>query len=221
MLPARPRPASVDCRPLPFFEEADLAAAQRAFRDAAPIHLGQSWLPEPEPGFAPGVVRTGWRGDTLYVLARLFDTDIVTRARDHNERFWELGDTFEIFLQPLPGDSYVELHVTPNNLRLQLGFDAPPVPATDPDPFEAALLGSEVFRSWTFVDEGARVWHALAAVPSASVGGPAPLAGSNWRFSFGRYDAGRGRDPIISSSSAHAAPRFHRPHEWGELCVRP
>lgn len=221
-------PPTIDCRPLPAFSAADLTATRAAFRDATPIPLGQAWLGEPEPGFAPGVVRTGWRDHTLLVFAELNDGDIFTRARRHNERFWELGDTFELFLQPLPGEAYVELHVTPNNLRLQLRFAAPPAPAgVEGDPFETALIRAEVFDSRTWVSADAGEWCVLAMIPAGSAAGPeagrsgqvpGPLAGSTWRFSFSRYDYTRGRDqPVISSSSPHAEPRFHRNREWGVL----
>lgn len=228
----------IDCRPLPAFSAADLATVRAAFLDATPIPLGQAWLGEPEPGFAPGIVRTGWRDDSLFVFAELSDADIFTRAQRHNERFWELGDTFEMFLQPIPGQAYVEFHVTPNNLRLQLRFAAlPAVVAAAGDPFETALIRADVFDSRTWMHAGAREWCVLAVIPAASVGGltgddrgagpsgpaPAALAGVTWRFSFSRYDYTRGRDqPVISSSSAHGEPRFHRQHEWGVLrCSSP
>jgi hypothetical protein len=39
-----------------------------------------------------------------------------------------------------------------------------------------------------------------------------------WRFSFSRYDYIRGRrEPMISSTSPHARPGFHRREEWGTL----
>jgi hypothetical protein len=222
-------PPTIDCRLLPPFAADDLAAVRAAFGDAAPVPLGQAWLDAPEPAFAPGTVRAGWRGDTLLVCAELADADVFTRATRHNERFWELGDTFEVFLQPQPGRAYVEFHVTPTNLRLQLRFSTPPSPrpGSAGDPFEVSLIGGDVFQSRTWVQADAGAWCVLAAIPFAAVVGAAAappgraassLAGSSWRFSFGRYDYTRGREqPVISSSSPHAEPRFHRPHEWGVL----
>jgi hypothetical protein len=219
----------IDCRPLPPFAAADLDAVRAAFRAATPIALGQAWRDAAESGFAPGTVRTGWRDDALLVFAELSDADVFTRATRHNERFWELGDTFEIFLQPEPGREYVEFHVTPNNLRLQLRFATPPSPrpGASGDPFEVSLIRADAFRSRTWVNADAREWCVLAEIPAGAVvlppagsSGPtaAPLAGAIWRFSFSRYDCTRGREqPVISSSSPHAEPQFHRPHEWGEL----
>lgn len=211
----------IDCRRFPPFSPDDLDAVRRAFDTATPIHLGQSWLAAPEPGFAPAVVRTGWRSDTLLVFAELTDEHVFTQAERDNERFWELGDTFEIFLQPAEALPYVELHVAPNNRRLQLRFTAPPSGSGSVvDPFKAALVNGDIFESRTWVNADAGGWSIFAAIP-ASVVRPqslVPLAGSTWRFSFSRYDYTPGRkSPVISSSSPHREPAFHRPHEWNTL----
>jgi hypothetical protein len=62
----------------------------------------------------------------------------------------------------------------------------------------------------------------LALIPVASVCEHVrPLAGSEWRFSFSRYDYTRGTDaPVISSTSPHAEPSFHRLQEWGMIRFR-
>lgn len=209
---------AVDCHPLPTFNSSELASVQKAFAGATAIHLGQSWLVKPDTGFAPAIVRTGWRHDALLVFAELSDVDIFTRAARHNDRFWELGDTFEMFLQPPGGTSYVELHVTPNNLRLQLRFPKP-LATGDPDPFAAGSLPTPAFDSHTWVAQQHQKWFVFAQIAAASAGyTTGPLAPSTWRFSFSRYDATRDRQaPVISSSSPHIVPAFHRPHEWGTL----
>ena len=214
-------PPSVECRPLAAFASDDLASVRAAFREATPVPFRQAWLDTPERDFAPGSVRTGWREDSLFVLADLVDVDVFTRAERHNDRFWQLGDTFEMFLQPAGSEAYVELHVAPNNLRLQLRFAEPPA-AQDADPFDAALIHDQIFDSRTWVTPAEHGWRVFAQVRAAAVGhGSGPLASSTWRFSFGRYDATRGRpEPVISSTSPHTVPAFHRPHEWGSLqCV--
>ena len=210
-------PMVIDCRPLPVFAPDNLASVRSAFKSATPIPLGQAWLETPERNFAPATVRTGWRRDSLLVFADLWDADVFTLAKGHNERFWELGDTFEIFLQPEGSSSYVELHVAPGNLRLQLRFEKAPT-AQDPNPFEKALIRTSIFDSRTWADADRHGWQVFADIPAAAVGGSASLAGSTWRFSFSRYDATRGREhPVISSSSPHTQAAFHRPDEWGQL----
>lgn len=208
---------ALDCGPLPAFAPHDLATVRAAFTNATPVSLGQAWLAVPEPDFAPGIVRTGWREHSLLVFADLSDADVFTLARRHNDRFWELGDTFEMFLQAPGRRTYVELHVAPNNLRLQLRFAKPPS-ARGADPFAEALIHDQVFNSETWIKPDMRGWCVFAEVPAVALFEQPALASSTWRFSFGRYDATRGREhPVISSSSPHTRPAFHRPHEWGEI----
>ena len=194
-----------------------------AFTWAQPLVMRQGWRPDCEADFQPGVVRTGWRDDCLYVFADLTDADVTTTATAPGQRFWELGDTFEIFLRRDGVASYIECHVTPNNLRLQLRF-----PATGPaglkgaaDSFEAARIPGDGFKSRIWLREDGRGWLVLAQIPAALAEAAAdPLAGSMWRVSFGRYDYTRGAAaPVLSSTSPHAKVAFHRQHEWGFLKV--
>ncbi len=179
-----------------------------------------------DPSLTPrGVVRTAWHGQHLYVLAELPDADITTTATAHGQRFWELGDTFEIFLRREGVASYVECHVTPNNHRLQLRFRSAPAddPALRVDPFDAAKIPGDGFSSRTWQREDGQGWIALAALPASLAGAAdASLAGSSWHFSFSRYDYTRGSsEPVLSSTSPHAAPSFHRQQEWGVLVCAP
>jgi len=214
----------IDCLVPSPFDRADLAAVRRAFSTATPLALGQSWRSQPESDFAPALVRTGWRDETMFVFAELTDADIFTRATDHNQAFWELGDTFEIFLKPADRDPYVELHVAPNNLHLHLRFPSADWLAQTPpqEVFALALREPSAFRSTTWVDAGAHTWSVLAEIPSGLVtGGAGRIEGNRWRFSFSRYDYTRGRDePVISSTSPHPMPSFHRQEEWGSLLFR-
>jgi hypothetical protein len=206
------------------FSASDFSDVRRAFAGAAPMSMRQAWLRELEPGFAPAVVRAGWRDETLFVFGELTDADIFTNATDHNQRFWELGDTFEVFLRPVEQAAYVELHVAPNNLRLQLRFPDAGWLASMPkdEAFAKALIPKSTFQSYVWLHPDAGQWCVLAEVPAAAVCARAqPLGGTEWRFSFSRYDYTRGREaPVISSTSPHAAPSFHRQEEWGTLRFR-
>lgn len=212
---------AIRCLPLPPFEAGDLNAVQRVFRNATPCWLQQAWREKAEPNFAPGVVRIGWRSDSLLVLAELTDADIFTQATGHNQRFWELGDTFELFLRPVEQLAYFEFHVTPNNCRLQARFADAEMHQrlAETGAFEEALMAGELFTSKTWVRAETRQWFVFAEIPAASVCEPArPLAGSEWRFSFSRYDYTRGQaEPVISSTSPHSQPNFHRQQEWGVI----
>ncbi|MGN6642636.1 MAG: hypothetical protein ACTHKU_06515 [Verrucomicrobiota bacterium] len=210
----------LDCRELPAFAADNLDAVRAAFASADDRAMRQAWLMEPESDFTPASVRTGWRGHSLLVFAELEDADICTRATAHNQRMWELGDVLEMFLTPEGAAGYVEFHVTPNNFRLQLKFADPATRrAQAEERFDDLLLPDGVFhsRAWAQPEKGK--WFVFAEIPAAVIGGEERLlAGNRWRFSFSRYDYIRGRsEPMISSTSPHAQPNFHRREEWGIL----
>ena len=209
------------CRELETFDPADLASVQAAFSELEEYPLQQAWLPEPEPDFLPAVAKLGWRGNSLLIFAQLTDGDIFTRATTHNQRFWELGDTFEMFLRPVGQKSYVEFHVTPTNLRLQLRFadDNCIVSARQKGAFQEMLVSEPQFQSHAWIRTDSARWYALAEIPAgAVVEKPRTLAGSRWMFSLCRYEYVRSRKlPVISSTSAHTVPDFHRQDQWSEL----
>ena len=209
------------CPEIPACDPTDLDDVQRAFAGVADCRLQQSWLAKPEREFEPATVRAGWRNEFLVLLAELKDADIFTHARHPNERLWELGDTLEIFLRPLGQDAYSEFHVAPNNLRAQLRFaDAAALElARSRDSFDDVLVQGDHFSSRTWVQADLGYWYALLEIPLRTVcGQPRSLDNSEWLFSFCRCDYTRGRSaPVLSSTSGHARPDFHRQEEWGTL----
>jgi hypothetical protein len=209
------------CRELPAFDASNLNAVQAAFQNSEASLFQQAWLPKQEIDFTPGNVRTGWRANSLLIFAEFIDADIFTNATDHHQRFWELGDTFEIFLRPVEQESYAEFHVTPNNLRLHLHFPSAVAAehARKTGSLENVLVRQKEFISRTWVQPEAGRWFAFVEIAASSINKELKdLRGSRWRFSFSRYDYTRGqKEPVISSTSAHAVPDFHRQAEWGEL----
>jgi len=107
---------------LPGFNGTDLESVRCGFHAAPPCHLRQTWQAKESERFTPAVVRAGGRHNSFLVYAELVDTDIFTQASGLNQRTWELGDAFEIFLRPEGQAAYVEFQVTPNNQRLQLCY---------------------------------------------------------------------------------------------------
>lgn len=212
-------PSLLECHSLPALAADNLEAVRAAFQGTNSQVLQQAWLAKPEEDFTPGIVRVGWRGNSLLVFAELEDANIFTHATADNQRMWELGDTFEMFLQAADSPGYAEFHVTPNNFHLQLRFpDGQAVHrARAAHVFDEFLLQGPIFHSRTWVET--REWFIYAEIPALAVCGmDRPLVGTQWRFSFSRYDYIRGRhEPIISSSSPHPAPDFHRRQEWGTL----
>lgn len=181
--------------------------------------MRQAWLTEPEPAFAPGVVRVAWRDRSLFVFAELTDRDLFTAATEHNQRLWEVGDAFEMFVRPAGQEAYAEFQVAPNNLRLQLRFPDAGWRArvSKEDAVLKALMPPRSFQSRSWLAADTAQWCVLAEIPSAALSDRVrPLAGDAWWFSFSRYDYTRGsRSPVISSTSPHPVPAFHRQQEWG------
>jgi LmbE family N-acetylglucosaminyl deacetylase len=215
------KPLLVACHELPPFAANDLDSVRLAFEEAVPISAQQSWRRKQEAHFAPMVVRIGWRGDALLVLAELTDADIFTNATKDNQRLWELGDAFEIFLRPAEQEAYVEFQVAPNNRRLQLRYPNAEAMALarKTGATNRFVIRRQAFHSTTWVCAAEKKWFVLATIPARSVGENAGvLPGAEWLFSFSRYDYTRERsEPVISSTSPHAKADFHRQPEWGVM----
>lgn len=207
-----PEGPTLACRRIPEFDGADLAAVRRSFVGSARCALVQPWAAAPEGDFSPASAAVGCRGDALLVLAEMTDRDVFTRADRHNQRMWELGDAFEMFLEADGAPDYYELHVAPNDLRLQLRI---PIPRPSGRAPEELMVACALFESRVWAEPAG--WTVLATVPFSSTGGR-PV-----RFSFSRYDYTRGRpEPVLSTTSAHARLDFHRREEWGFLrCEQP
>jgi hypothetical protein len=200
-----PQGPTLACGEAAACEPDDLSCLRASFRGRTRLALGQAWLTSPEPGLRAGSVKTAWRAQSLLVLAELDDDDVFSRATGANQRFWELGDCFEMFLEAPGAGFYVELQVTPANHALQLRV---PIPRPKAEP-ETLMVAASLFSSRTWNE--ARHWAVYAEIPFAATGGrPA-------RFSFSRYDYTRGKPPVLSSTSPHAAVDFHRREEWGTL----
>lgn len=208
----------LECHPMSPIDSQALESVSAAFQSRTSCVLGQAWQSELCPAFSPASVQVAYAGRVLLVYAVLRDVDIHTNASGANQRLWELGDVFEIFLGEEAEEGYVELQVAPNNHRLQLRY-------TDRAAFERArergisefILPSDSFSSNVWIKDNQ--WHVLAGIPATLVNPDiARLTGRCWRFSFGRYDYTRGQEaPVISSSSRHAKVDFHSKQEWGYL----
>jgi hypothetical protein len=197
------------CQILPSFDPENRDSLLAAFAGISPIEMGQAWLAAPDPDFLAAEVRVGRRGNSLIVSATMPDLDIFTKTTDANQRTWELGDVFEMFLKPEGEVFYRELHITPANTRTQLAIAA--------EGATGEFLPDGIFASHVWIESGH--WQVFAAIPSEVVTGREEISpGEKWRFSFCRYDAFQdGRQPILSSTSPHPVPKFHRPAEWGVM----
>ena len=167
---------------------------------------GQSWLPQPEPAFAPGKVTVGFSENELLIRAELTDLHPMRDVFPLNFPAFMQCDAFEIFLGPSDENAYYELHVTPSNSILQLYFDGTGTEKS----LEERTVANTLFTSKTTITPSG--WSVEARIPLKGL-----FAGENpeWFLSFGRYDYTPGTPkPVISSTSPHAVCGFHRKHEW-------
>lgn len=174
--------------------------------------MNQAWLDTLENNFRPAEVKLGCREGTLLVLSTMLDQKIFTRAARDNERLWDLGDVFEIFLRDTTREEYLELHVSPNGHRLQLRFPS----SETVKKLRGRLLKLEdlIVREPLF-DFSTRTtsdgWEVFAEIPTT---------GTNLLASFSRYDySGAETPPVLSSTSAHAKADYHRQEEWVPLTL--
>lgn len=166
-------------------------------------------------------IRVGWRDSALVLFAELTDVDIFTRATTDNQRLWELGDVFEIFLRPKTQESYVEFQIAPNNKCLQLRYpNAQAVAhARKLGTADHLLIHQKAFFSSTWICAEDHKWFVFAKIPIKTIcDGVNLLPDVEWLFSFSRYDyTHNANSPVISSTSRHKKADFHRQLEWGEL----
>jgi hypothetical protein len=97
--------------------------------------------------------------DPEFTPAVLFNRDYLALAEKsgravptgHNQRFWELGDTFEIFLRPAFQARYYEFQITPNNHRAQFCFESSETAGrlTEANALEKAMLPDGTLQSRT------------------------------------------------------------------------
>ncbi len=202
----------------------DWEEIRRVFRKRPALELGQAWLASREALFRPGSVRLGLSGMSLAVFASMDDRDVFNPVEQFNVPAFPHGDVFEIFLRPAGQRACFEFHVTPGNAILQLRHPEPlraMVPQPDWDAAGDPLRQWKISR-WRIVSQARRRtagWEVYAEVPLRRIfEEDAPWRGSLLRASFARYDYTRGRlRPVLSSTSPHAAPDFHRQEEWQSL----
>lgn len=187
--------------------------------------LRQAWRGKtPEEGFQPGRARVRWTPHGLSYDVVLFGADQHNDAHQLNELTWERGDVCEIFLHDVATDYYIELHVTPENQRLQLRF---PFGAIDAVRRGAASLEDFMISDPHWVDTAAQCsanfFSVQAFIPARAFAGGTMLGpASRLRTAVCRYDyRATPPVPILSSTAPLKAPWFHCPEAWTPLELQP
>lgn len=184
--------------------------------------LQQSWLAAPSPHCNPGWARLRWRPEGLLYDAILLGSKPRNRARHLNERTWELGDVAEFFVHASATAVYAELHVTPENQRLQLLWPCrTPAAVAGREATLESFLVSDGDWATTAVHISTNRWTMRVWLPAASFGRPEGLsAGQSLRTAICRYDYCSGNDPELSSTALLSQPAFHRLGEWHEIVLQ-
>lgn len=181
------------------------------------VELGQAWRAAAEPGLNRGWARLRWNDTGLLCETCFRQRSPANRATGLNQRTWEMGDIAEFFLQETATGRYLELHVTPENQRLQLVW-----PLGGLDRFRAGTARLEDFlvADPQWVRSSARVladhWTASAFVPFACLGLAGGAAMPALRTAVCRYDRSLGPE-LLSSTARLTEPNYHRHGEWAEL----
>lgn len=193
------------------FDENDWNGVLAAFEGAPSLPFLQGWRQTPEPDFRGGEVRLGWTDEGLWVLARMEDECIFSRATGDNQKMWTLGDVFEIFVRDMAGEEYLELHTTPNGHRLQLRFASGRVFSELKArrlKLDDLMVDEALFRPKVRTVESG--WDVLACVTA--------VRGGTLRASFSRYDYSvASATPVLSSTSAHREINFHGQEDWRDF----
>ena len=190
------------------------------YADCQAMPLRQHWISATAMPREGAQAWAGWNAFGLCLYAEMVDSDIFTKGTADNQPFWELGDTCEFFIKPgAEQPSYWEIHVTPNDLLLDLR-----VPERD-----AYLLGSPSFAEASQAVSHARklgrayperqLWTAELWVPWSTLGVDSmPGAQASWSLAVCRYNYTRPQeDPEYSATAALTKLSYHRHEEYHRL----
>jgi hypothetical protein len=179
----------------------------------APIPLAPSHGRAAPPDFQATALRVCHDGERLHVAFHCADHTIVATHRGRNAPIYE-EDVVEAFLAP-SGDArrYFELETSPRDAWFEARVESP----------DGGRATMRVDRDWSCdgFEHATRLladgWSAEWAIPFASLGVAAPVAGTRWRANFFRIDqAGGGQYSAWSPTFADPAD-FHLPDRFGVL----
>ncbi len=190
---------------------------------ARPPTLESEWLPlrqawtRPSPSWPDraGWFRVRWHPEGLLIHSLFLSPRARNRATALNQRTWELGEVAETFIEEGGASHYLEVHVTPENHRLQLLFP--------PGGIECLRAGSAMLDDFLINDEGwarsaARVelglWQSQLILPASCFSTDFLQTGREFRGTFCRYDCADIGEPVLSATAPLAEPSYHRRQDW-------
>jgi len=177
----------------------------------------QGWREQPEPGLEPARAELRATDGALHILAVLGDRDIGNRATGFNEKTWQIGDVFEIFIQ-VDADTYYEFHITPENRHLFLGWTTElfaAVRAGEATIEDAMIDDRDLLHSETRIHEVRDYWTVRARIPFEKIGLDPDRNYPGLKVAFARYDSfGDDRSAVLSATADFPAINYHDRSAW-------
>ncbi len=185
------------------------------------LPLQQGWREEPEEDLAPGLARI-YAGEAGFDVIAVFEDEHIENTADgFNQKTWQTGDVFELFIQAAT-DRYYEVHVTPENQNLFLRWSPATFAAVKKGEysFQDALITDRDFatsRTQVFPKEG--YWTVFLHLPYASLElEKSELDDAPIKVAFTRYDVTPGREKaVLSATPAFPRASFHIIDAWHPL----
>lgn len=186
------------------------------------LPLAQSWLRarkrRPPRAWATAL----WRRDALHFRVLFHGAAGSNRARELNERTWELGDVCELFLQRADATEYLEIHVTPENVRLQLRWPEGGLARLrrgDSALAEFAITDPNWVQS--SVEKYPTAWQVDLAVQASCLGVDHFDESVTVRAAVCAYRYSNSGAPADLVSTAQLEiPGFHQPSRWHRLALQ-
>jgi hypothetical protein len=187
------------------------------------IALHSPWREETAPDPATrGAARWCWDAHGLrgeFVFPGAHQRNRATRL---NQRTWETGDAGECFVQ-VPGTTdYLEIHLTPENQRLQLRWTADGLGRVRQ---KQARLDDYLVADPGWVQSRTRChadwWSGILYLPADRLGFSRLSAGLTFRAAVCRYHyRAPGAEPELSTTAPLTSPHFHQPAHWQQLVLQ-
>jgi hypothetical protein len=182
----------------------------------------QAWLDSAEDEFQPACIHLYPEHDRLCIIAALQDTLPRNKAIRLNETTWELGDVFEIFLQMENQPNYLEIHVTPENQRLQLRWTARTFDLfkAGERPLEASMVADpDWIESQTVVTPEKSLWLVYTGIPWSVFDLVEKTKDEHLYCAFCRYDINSVGKETLSATPAFPRANFHLRDFWHRLTL--
>jgi hypothetical protein len=185
-------------------------------------YMQQAWRETPDAEFEPGYVELHADDDSLLIVAILRDRDIYNDAIGFNEKTWQTGDVFEIFIQT-DADTYYEFHITPENRNLFLAWTTESFNNFSKGKSElndVMINQSDFITSLTQIHKADIYWSVFARIPYINLEIDHRKNLRELKIAFARYDAKKQPPPVLSATPNFLKKNFHLREFWHPFSIR-